>query len=630
MNVPSLLEGGLQLHRQGRLRDARCLYEQALNLDRDDPEASHLLGICLHDQGDFAAAESRLRAALRLKPASARFHLSYGNVLRELGRHEQAMQSYERACRLDPKLGLAHFNLGTALEETRRFAEAMACYERAFALGVGAPAVAGRANCLAGLGERAAALNAYEAALAMDPADQQVRAAWFLAQGRPGQALASIRQLREKAPGDVDLMIQHARALTGCHRLREARHLLQHLYGLRPENPDVVASLAWHHAALGAPQTAVSLCEDALKRFVDDAAILVSRGFAEFHLGQLAKARATLEQALAIRPESRGARMQLALVDLLEGNFAAGFANYECRWNDINGWLPLRSFTQPGWLGGEDLRSRTLLVYFEQGLGDTVQFVRYLPLLSDRVGRIVFEAPAAAVDIVRRAMPSEVAVVCQGSVAQPFDRVCPLLSLPLALGTTLDSIPAPGAYLAADPDRTRTWESRLGRTQCRRVGLAWSGSPSHNLDSQRSIALERVRNTLQGGAEGRADIEFIALQNSIRETDRAALAAFENLVYLGEAIEDLDDVAALIELCDLVISVDTSAAHLAGALGKPLWLLLSRVPDWRWLLEREDSPWYPSARLFRQRALGDWDEVLERVARQLRAGRAGSDAPSGH
>jgi len=659
-----LLQAALNLHRAGRLGDAEALYEQLLRLQRNNADGLHLLGVCRHAQGDFAAAERHIRGALKIRPTMAAAHLSYGNALRELGRLAEAAQSYARAAGLDPTLALAHYNLGTAYEEAGRHGDALASYERAMALGPHAPAAAGRANCLAVQGRAVEAIAAYEAALAIDPEPADVRvnlavalsmagrvedavaqvravlarhgdhpaanrtlAALLSAQGRPGDALAAVEQARAAAPDDPELLLLHARALSGQRRLPEAAALLRQLVQRQPEHVGGLNELAAHLAALGQTDEAARICDAALARNPQDLHLQFTRGYIAHRQGEYGRARGMYEAVLARSPEMPSGAFQLGMLDLLQGDFAAGLPRFEQRWNDARGWLPAPRYSQPPWRGETDLAGSRLLVHCEQGLGDTLQFVRYVPLLARRGVRVVLEVQPPVLELVRRAMPAEVTVVARGGALPPFDRVCPLLSLPLACATTLESIPAAPAYLAADPARVRIWQARLGAPRGLRVGIAWSGNPRHHDDLQRSISLARLRELMQGSP----GVEFIAVQNDIADADRDHLAELPQLTYLGEAIADLDDSAALLAGCDLTISVDTSAAHLAGATGRPVWILLPFVPDWRWMLEREDSPWYPTARLFRQGRRDDWSAVLERVRHELaafvrRAGPAGAAA----
>jgi hypothetical protein len=291
------------------------------------------------------------------------------------------------------------------------------------------------------------------------------------------------------------------------------------------------------------------------------------------------------------------------------GEFAAGWKEYEWRWRRRES-PGAGEFPAPWWLGKEDLRGRTILLHAEQGLGDTLQFCRYARLVEACGAKVVLQIEPAL-----RALLGTLAGVSQivvpGEPLPPFDFHCPLLSLPLALGTTLDNIPAEIPYLHADRKKVARWQGKLGRRTQPRIGLAWSGNPSQTKDRNRSLPLAALEALLE------LPVQFVCLQKEIRPGDAPALQRHPQLLHFENAIGDFSDTAALVECCDLVIAVNSSVAHLAGALGKPVWIPLAFVPDWRWLLGREDSPWYPGARLFRQSRPGQWDDVVRRMAREL-------------
>jgi hypothetical protein len=323
----------------------------------------------------------------------------------------------------------------------------------------------------------------------------------------------------------------------------------------------------------------------------------------------LPAALANYRQAIALRPALPQAHFNEAVCLLLAGEMREGWQKYEYRWQCEQRKFK-RSFTPPLWLGADSLTGKTLLVYPEQGLGDTLQFVRYVPLLAARGATVLLEVQPR-LHTLMNSLPGAKAVYARGEVLPDFDVHCPLLSLPLAFSTTLNDIPASVPYLQAPADKVAHWRERLGSSHAPRIGVVWSGGPYHKTDHLRSIPLEQFKAVLD------PNIRFFSLQKEVKEPDAVILAATPEITPLGEQIADFADTAAIIANLDLVISVDTAVAHLAGALGKPTWILLPFAPDWRWLLGRDDSPWYPSARLFRQTTPGDWDSVLQRVRLEL-------------
>jgi len=325
-------------------------------------------------------------------------------------------------------------------------------------------------------------------------------------------------------------------------------------------------------------------------------------------LQRFEEALASYERSLALRPDYAEAVWNKALTLLLLGDFERGWPLYEWRWRHPKTRLHARNFGQPVWLGEAPITGRTILIHSEQGFGDALQFCRYAAWLADLGARVIVEVPRPLVGLLR-SLRGASQVIAAGDTLPAFDVHCPMMSLPLAFRTTVASMPLPRGYLAADPTRVVYWSARLderfGPGASRRIGIAWSGSAAYGRDALRSLSFEQFARALPRG-----DQVYVALQKDIRDSDRAALATRPDVHLLAE---DFAETAAVIEGLDCVISTDTSIAHLAGALGKPVSILLSRVPDWRWMLDREDSPWYASARLYRQSVAGEWDPVLEQV-----------------
>jgi hypothetical protein len=317
--------------------------------------------------------------------------------------------------------------------------------------------------------------------------------------------------------------------------------------------------------------------------------------------------------ALQHQPGNAEAHWNRGLLHLQQGRYAEGWPGYEWRWQvaHLSVSRQRRPFSQPLWLGREDLAGKTILLHAEQGLGDTLQFCRYADMVAARGARVILEVPPALLELMRTlAGPAE--VLARGAALPPFDVHCPLMSLPLAFGTTLATVPAPASYLRADAAKAAAWDGLLGPGDRLRVGVAWRGSQAHKDDDRRSIDFAVFAGALSPACE------FVSLQDRHRPEDAALLAASPVRDY-GSRLADFSDTAALCAAVDLVITVDTSIAHLAGALGKPVWILLAANADWRWLLGRTDSPWYPSARLIRQQPGESWAAVLADV-------RAGLDA----
>ena len=330
-----------------------------------------------------------------------------------------------------------------------------------------------------------------------------------------------------------------------------------------------------------------------------------------FALNRDAEALVYIRRALELQPDLAESAESDSMWALRYGQFREGWKRYEARYRTLESAKFRRDFAEPRWTG-EPAQGRTILLHAEQGIGDTIQFLRYAPLVAARGARVVLEVHRG-LRALTGALPGVADVVELGDPLPPFDLQCPMLSLPMVFDTDLDSIPATIPYLSVPSERIYQWRTRLGPRRAKRIGIAWSGNPLHREDARRSIALARFARVLAP----HPDREFHVLQADVRESDRAALAGLPHVRDHSGMLRDFADTAALVSLMDLVISVDTSVAHLAGALGWPVWLLLAAVADWRWLLERDDSPWYPTVWLFRQTEAGGWDPVLDAVLRQM-------------
>jgi len=334
-----------------------------------------------------------------------------------------------------------------------------------------------------------------------------------------------------------------------------------------------------------------------------------NRGNVLHELGRFDEALKSFAQALALDPADPETNFNDGMTRLLLGDFSAGWKQYEWRWQ-AKQQAQIRDLRAPLWLGEEPLAGKTILVHAEQGYGDSLQFVRYVSLLARQGADIVLEVQPPLKPLLDSV--EGVRLIARGETLPAFDLHCPILSLPLAFKTELASIPAPTPYLAAPADRLETWRRRLPPMGKPRVAVAWAGSPTHEQDHTRSIALEMFAPLFEA-----AEVQWIGIQRDLRAGDAEFLAAHPAVTHVGAELADFADTAAVLALADLTISVDTSIVHLAGALGRPVWVLLQHMPDFRWLLDRDDSPWYPSARLFRQPVSGDWKSVIERVAREL-------------
>jgi tetratricopeptide (TPR) repeat protein len=371
-------------------------------------------------------------------------------------------------------------------------------------------------------------------------------------------------------------------------------------------------------------EEALASYDRAITLWPDHADAHNNRGQVLRELERYDEALASYDRALALRPKHVMAHCNAAALRLLTGDFERGWAHSEWRWLKKSVMPTQRNFSQPAWNGRDPIAGKTILIHSEQGLGDTIQFCRYVPLLAARGAQVIFEVQKP-LQTLMASLGGAAQVVPKGGPLPACDLHCPLVSLPLAFGTRLETIPSATGYLSAPAQHVTTWQSRLEGKPHPRIGLVWSGNPGHERDRERSIGLRTFVPLLDAFGD---DVTFFSLQKDVRAADDALLKERADILDYGNALEDFSDTAALISHLDLVISVDTSIAHLAGALGKPAWILLTYFPDWRWLLGRDDSPWYPTARLFRQDESRAWDGVMARVRHALQGdimtGRAAS------
>ena len=640
------------LHRKGDLARAEQLYLRLLELQPGHFDALQMLGILRYQQGRFLDALALIGAALKENPNAAPALLNYGLVLDALARREEALASYDKALAIQPDYAEALYNRGLVLRGLQRPAEALASFERALSIKPGyAEAHYNRGNALQDLQRPAEALASYDRALAIRPDTAEIlhnRGNALQALQRPADALASYDKALTIKPDHVAALNNRGLALLGLHRPADALASFERALAIRPDHAGALNNRGNTLQELKRPAEALASYERALAIRGDHAEALYNRGVVLESLQRPAEALASFDQALSIDPNhvdalnNRGLvlrdldrpREALASFDralsidpghaeihsnraclrLLLGDLERGWEEFEWRWRvpDFAPWR--RDFAQPLWLGDAPLAGRTILLHAEQGFGDAIQFVRYAPLVAARGAKVVLEVPPPLTALCS-SLAGVSSVVGRGEQLPEFDCHCPLLSLPLAFGTRLESIPAAVAYLSPSPDRVIKWKQRLSGTPVRRVGIAWAGNPNFKGDQSRSIGLARFSPLLSV-----AGIELVNLQRDLREGDRDILRDNPQVIRVDDAIEDFDDTAAILSAVDLVVTSDTSVAHLAGALGKPVWVLLQYVADWRWLRERGDNPWYPTARLFRQPKIGDWESVIGRVKDELARG----------
>jgi len=608
---------GHALKLQGRWNEAEQAFRAAVRLDGMDPFARTGLGELYLSQSLPEEAMREYAMALSRAPASIPAMVGMGHALAALGRNEEALEQYEKAVALGRRGAEAEFAAGYVLARLERLDEAEVRYRRVLAQ---------RPDCAAAWTNLGCLL-------------QQ--------QGRLNQAEAAFQRSIELRPESVSSWIHLSCLRRDQHRTAEAKQCLERAFALDAES--VPVQLAWcqfceaegdlagawkwlRGVVCRAPDNAeahnlrgillhrADCFAEAIEAFeraeeLGSEAAAANRGNCLLDLGRAKEARRTLEEAVAHSPMSAGSCYNLALLQLRLGEWKQGWANYEARWRFREVHRTPMRFKQPRW-NGEPLNGRRILLHAEQGLGDAIQFCRYAALVAGRGGKVILQVHAPlmrlmqSMDVVRGG-DAEVAEL--GIEASAFDAECPLMSLPAIFETEIESVPWSGAYLAADAELVAKKLAEFPRDGGKlRVGLAWAGNPRYKADRRRSTQLKTFWPLLKT-----AGVTWISLQKGAAAAQLKDVP--DELAILDGAggDRDLADTAALIDTLDLVITTDTSIAHLAGAMGKPVWIVLAHLPDWRWMEMRETSPWYPTARLFRQESPGDWGGVVKWIKAEI-------------
>jgi tetratricopeptide (TPR) repeat protein len=541
-----------------------------------------LLGLLAQQAGQYQKSLEWMEESLALPPGDddadtlhtlAKAYLDQGQIT-------PAHRCYQRLAELLPQSARAHLGLGTALEWLGDWEAAAACYRRALDIQPDSPDIygsLGRLHCR---------------------------------KGAFREAVEWCRRAVVLAPHRHEIYNLLGYALINAGDYRAAVEVYRRALALKPDSAYSIYGLGYFFERQGDLASAAESYRLVIKLDPRLADAHLHLGITHFLQGDLGKATECFERVREVAPDNTEARTFLGHIHLLQGNLPLGWSEHEYRWSTPHFLRDRRKLPQPLWQG-EPLGGSRILLHAEQGLGDTLQFVRYVPLVRARGGNVVLEVQTRLHRLLAR-IPGAGDVIRRGEALPEVDWQCPLLSLPWAFGTELNSIPAQIPYVHPDAAQVEAWGKRLAGNSLR-IGLAWGGSPTFPHERWRSIPLEQLAPLTQ--LEGTT---FYSLQMGPQASQVKHLGSRVHLIDLQDEQEDLADTAAIVANLGLVISIDTSVAHLAGAMGRPVWILLHKSPDWRWLLDREDSPWYPSARLFRQSTLGNWRDVVARVERELR------------
>jgi tetratricopeptide (TPR) repeat protein len=565
-HVPVHINRGITLENSGRWADSLASYSRALALQPDHAVALVRRGVLFYKFRRLEEALTDFDRAVAVDPRNVEAHYNRGNTLCALKRFEESLESYDRALILNRDNAETHNNKGVVLQQLQRFEEALASFDRSIALQSDLAEVHfNRAVVLRALGRWDAAVDAYNRVLALNPHHVQAlnnRGSALRTLGHLEEAFEDFKRATFLKPESVEAHNNLGIVLRELHRFDEALACYNRAISLQPneEGTQPLGETVVNH---------------------DPAA---QRTYAY-------------------------TRFNKSLLELLLGDFEHGWRDYEWRWKSEQE-KDRRFFAQPLWLGDKPLEGKVILIHAEQGYGDTIQFCRYIPMIEKLGAHVILVIPKEVAPLLST-LPGKRVLVYKAETLPAFDFHCPMMSLPLAFKTALETIPAETPYLSADPRKREVWREKLGIPAQPRVGLVWSGKSTHKNDRNRSIPLKVLAPLFD------LPFEFHSLQKEYDASEEEALRGFGNLRDHHKDLGDFSDTAALASEMDLVISVDTSTAHLAGAMGKPVWVLLPHIPDFRWLLDRSDSPWYPTATLLRQPARGDWGSVVSEVVTKL-------------
>jgi tetratricopeptide (TPR) repeat protein len=592
---------------RGKLESARALCDDILKRRPKHAGALHVAGLVALRAGHPRRAIELIDRALTLNPTDAAAHCNRAAALQALGELAAALEGYSQAIVCDPEFAEAYCNRGIVLGLLNRPDDAVASLSRAIGLRPDfAAAYYHRGLVLQGLGRWESALASYDRAIAAEAGHSEAcfnRGVVLQALNRADEALASYDRAIAINPRFAEAHSNRGVALHELNRLPEALASCDRAIAINPRHAEAYCNRGNLLRRLERWDAALASYDAAIDIWPDCAVAHCNRGNVLSELNQPAAAVACYDRAIEIDGRYVEAYCNKAVAQLLAGDFEDGWRNYEWRRQ-----RQPRTFSQPSWQPDVPLAGQTILLHAEQGFGDTLQFCRYVPLVSALGGQVILEVPRPLKTLLAN-LGGVSQLVATGDALPAFDYQCPLMSLPLAFNTRIESIPAPSRYLSADAARVGRWRAKLGEANRPRIGLVWSGSAVRN--NNRTIALAEWMQHLPQG------FDYVCLQKEIPPPDRGALRAGPEILDVAGELEDFGDTAALCECLDLVISIDTSVAHLSGALGRKTWILLPFNPDWRWLLGRADSPWYPTAALYRQERLGDWRRVFERVRADL-------------
>jgi tetratricopeptide (TPR) repeat protein len=665
----STVDDALRFHRLGDHQNAEKAYREILARQPNHADALHLYGMLLHNRGQNDQAEKLIRQAIAIRPKQPVFYSNLGIVLSAMDKLDDAIATYRNADQLNPNSPETLNNLGVALHANGAFADAVECLKRSVILRPGYSDAVNNLVALLNLDAGSAAANHavgdilhaaecskdaisfYRKAIDQNPESAETCSNLgnaLFAIGEPAEALLNYQKALQLKPDFPQAYNNLANALKEFDRLDEAITAYRRAVELQPNVPDPLSNLGNALRDAGQWELAMQCYQQALTIDADHAVTHNNIGNAWCERGDWSVAIWSYEKALAIRPDyadainnlgtaleeigQRDRAMQcyqraheltpravsppwnIALLQLLQGDYINGWRGYENRWRQKKQSRTWRNFDRPMLSNISQMKGSRILLHTEQGFGDAIQFCRYATMVAEQGATVYLECPPKLVRLFST-LNGVTTVIPRGEELPEFDLHCPLMSLPMVFGTDLKTVPGTVFYLSPDPADVARWQKKFAdEPAALRVGLVWAGQSTHQKDRHRSLSLNSFAHLSE-----LSGVRFYSLQVGESADQSKSPPVGMQLVDWTTDLHDFADTAAMISQLDLVITVDTAVCHLAGALGKPVWVLLAFQPDWRWLLDRDDSPWYPKTRLFRQQSPENWDHPLACIQSELKA-----------
>lgn len=543
-----LLKKGFVYHQTGNLSKAEKVYNQILNIEPENFDALQLKATLLYQSKKYEEALNFFNAAININADFAPLHKNHGNTLKKLNRLDEALFSYKRAIQLQPDSAELYNNIGKIYKELKHFDDALLNYNKAIEL------KSGYAEAFFNRATVLKELEDFNEALKNYDKAIELKSDYFTAYSNRGIVLHDLERFDE---------------------------------------------------AINSFNKAIQLKDDYAEAYN-------FRGVALLYLARFNEACKSYDKAIQLKPNYVEAILHKSFLKLLLGNYSEGWDLYESRKYKQDLKKNYFPESKEGWLDKDYIKGKKILVYSEQGLGDTFQFCRYLPLLKKLKPKSIFFYLDSPLVSVFSNFDKDITIIEKGKkINEEIDLLYPLLSLPLLFKTRLNNIPKNFPYIIPNSGKNSYWVHKLKKNKNRKIGLVWAGSQNKNINN-RSLSLKQFSSILK------LPFEFHSIQKEIRASDQEELDKYKNLQQHQNDLKEFSDTAAILNQMDLIISVDTSVAHLAGALAKRVWILLNYIPDFRWMLDREDSPWYPNARLFRQPKIDDWNSVIKKIEKELK------------